>query len=456
MTYLEAVKLVRDIEERYDVMSIRYKGVSVWPFLRLFLLDRISVQTEIKASGSIVKVVLKSLFAYNPLKVFKRHDVWLFTGCERRKRIGDKMIHRISGGISSNVPSCLMIEKPDLLLGHYRKQVIEEKEIVSESWMLILFHFFERCLRLIKPKIEKEEVMVRLLEENNVSFDYQHYVRMLNAKRMAMRIALGLLRKPKLVLMECPYDSMGYMWACHQLGVKFLELQHGVAGAKHNAYNALFYEPQMQPDGICVFGNEEYRYFTEEEPQYTKNVYLTGLYMLEKADKFFTKDLFINDREKYERIVIASGQKGYEKELSDLIDTVAGKHPELLFIYIPRMADEELHFESGNVQIVRDANIYEYLKWADVHITISSTTCLEAQYFETPTIFFDFENRASSYYGALLLKENGAVYINNPDEFDDAYKEMTEGVFTYKEVFVHNHVERIVNVIKEQLGKNLK
>ena len=143
MTYLEAVALVKDIEERYDVMSIRYKRVSVWPFLRLFLLDKISVQTEIKASGSIIKVVLKSLFAYNPLKVFKRHDVWLFTGCERRKRIGDKMIHRISGGISSNVPSCLMIEKPDLLLGHYRKQVIEEKEIVSESWMLILFHFFE-------------------------------------------------------------------------------------------------------------------------------------------------------------------------------------------------------------------------------------------------------------------------------------------------------------------------
>lgn len=451
MTYLEAVALVKDIEERYDVMSIRYKRVSVWPFLRLFLLDKISVQTEIKASGSIIKVVLKSLFAYNPLKVFKRHDVWLFTGCERRKRIGDKMIHRISGGISSNVPSCLMIEKPDLLLGHYRKQEIEETEIVSESWMLILFHFIERCLRLTKPKIEKEEIIVRLLEESKVSFDYQHYVRMLNAKRLAMRFVLGLLRKPKLILMECPYDSMGYMWACHQLGVKFLELQHGVAGAKHNAYNALFYEPLMQPDGICVFGSEEFRYFTEEEPQYTKNVYMTGLYMLEKADKYFANDLFKKDREKYEKIVIASGQKGYEKELSSFIDKVAGCHQRLLFIYIPRMADEELHFESGNVRIERNTNIYEYLKWADIHITISSTTCLEAQYFGTPTIFYDFESRASSYYGKLLSLESGAVYISDTEEFDNAYKRVLDGKFNFKEVFVHNHVERMARVIKDYL-----
>ena len=39
MTYLEAVALLHDIESKYDVMSIKYKGVSVWSFLRLRLLD---------------------------------------------------------------------------------------------------------------------------------------------------------------------------------------------------------------------------------------------------------------------------------------------------------------------------------------------------------------------------------------------------------------------------------
>lgn len=451
MTYLEAVELVKDIEAKYDVMSIRYKGMSVWPYLRLYLLDGISGQTEVKASGSIIKVVLKSLFAYNPLRAFKRHDVWLFTGCERRKRIGDKMIHRISGGISANVDKCLMIEKPDLLLGHYKKKDIEEKDIVSESWLLILFHLMERILRLSRPNIENEDVMRMILADNGLKFDYLHYVRMLNAKRLSLLCLLALVKNPRLVLMECPYDSMGYMWACHQRGIKFLELQHGVAGASHNAYNARYYEQRMQPDGICVFGSEEYRYFTEEEPQYAKNVYMTGLYMLEKADEFFTEDIFRKDRENYSQVIVVSGQKGFEQQLAEWIDKVAVNHKEILFVYIPRMADEVLNFSCGNVRVARDVNIYEYLKWADLHITISSTTCLEGQYFATPTIFYDYGDRASTYYGQLLKEENGAVYIKNVNEFDKAYDTIMNGKFDYKEVFVHNHVERIIKVIKDYL-----
>jgi len=449
MTYLEAIELVKDIESKYDVMSIRYKGISVWPYLRLYLLDGISGQTEVKASGSVIKVVLKSLFAYNPFKVFKRHDVWLFTGCERRKRIGDKMIHRISGGISANVDKCLMIEKPDLLLGHYKKKDIEEKNIVSESWLLILFHLIERILRFSRPSLENEDVMRNVLVDNEVTFDYLHYVRMLNAKRLSMLWLLALVRKPRLVLMECPYDSMGYMWACHQKGIKFLELQHGVAGASHNAYNARYYEKRMQPDGICVFGSEEYRYFTEEEPQYAKSVYMTGLYMLEKADAFFRKDIFGKDRENYSRIIVVSGQKGFEQQLAEWIDIIAAEHKEILFVYIPRMADEVLHFSRDNIRIARNVNIYEYLKWADIHITISSTTCLEGQYYATPTIFYDYGDRASTYYGKLLKEENGAVYIKNVEEFDKAYYTIKKGNFNFKEVFVHNHVERIVKVIKD-------
>lgn len=451
MTYLEAVELVKDIESKYDVMSIRYKGMSVWPYLRLYLLDQISVKKEHMLSCSIIKVVIKSLFFYNPLKIFKHHDLWIFTGCERRKQIGDKMIHRISGGISSCNNDCIMIEKPGLKKGHYNHELIEEKDIVSESWLLILFHLIERILRISKPIIENEDEMRKILTDNGLTFDYLHYVRMLNAKCLSLSLLLAIVKKPRLVMMECPYDSMGYMWACHQKGITFLELQHGVIGASHNAYNARYYEQRMQPDGICVFGSEEYRYFTEKVPLYTKNVYMTGLYMLEKADEFFTEDIFGKDRENYSQVIVVSGQKGYEQQLAEWIDKIAIDHNEILFVYIPRMSDEVLHFTCDNVRIARDVNIYEYLKWADMHITISSTTCLEGQYFATPTIFYDYGDRASTYYGQLLKEENGVVYIKNVDEFDRAYNTIKNGKFDYKEVFVHNHVDKIDKVIKNYI-----
>lgn len=455
MTYLEAVDLLRNIETKYDVMSIRYKGISVWPHLRLYLLDKISVNTEVKATGTVVKVVLKSLFVYNPLQLWKKHDVWLFTGCERRKRIGYKMIHRISGGISANVDGCLMVEKPSSRIGHYNKNEIEEKHIVSEAWLLFAYHLIELCSRLFKPKIKNEELIRQILLDNNIAFDYHHSVRMLNAKRISMLLLLTFARKPKLAVMECPYVSMGYMWAFHQKGIEVVELQHGVLNCHHNAYNANAYEERMNPDAICVFGIEEYRYFTEDEPQYAKDVYMTGLYMLERADETFNADPFEKYREKYHSIVVASGQNGYENHLSEVIDAVALEHNDILFFYIPRLSDTSLAFKAENVKVKCGVNIYEYLKWADIHITISSTTCLESQYFGTPTIFYDYDSMASNYYGELLNKENGCVYINSFKEFDTAYKILKDGGFKYKEIFSYNHVERITNIIRMYLSKHV-
>lgn len=449
MTYLEAVELIRQIEDKYDVMSVKYKGISVWPHLRLYLLDGVSGQTEIKGTGPIIKVVFRSLFAYNPFSIFKHHTIWLFTGCERRKRIDGKMIHRISGGFSASNCDYLMIEKTNVTIGHYKREEIEEKNIISEAWLLVLFHLIQVITRPFNQTIENEGVLKTILNDYKLRFDYGHYVRSLNAKRLSLLCLIKLTKRPKLAVIECPYNSMGYVWAFHQKGVKVLEMQHGVAGRSHNAYNAKAYEPILNPDGICVFGSAEFTYFTEEEPQYTPKVYMTGLYMLEKADEYFKQDVFGDYRNKYDKVVVCSGQNGCEDKLSLFINETAADNSNLMFIYIPRSSNADISFTEENVVIVRDVNIYQYLKWADIHITISSTTCLEAQYFETPTIFYDFNKMASTYYSNLLKAENGAIYISESKEFSNALSFLKQNNFTYLEVFAHKHIDKIKTVIQQ-------
>ena len=109
MQALESVKLIKGIEKNYDVMSIKWKGISVWPFLRLYLKDSVTTKKENKASASNIGLVLRCLFAYNPLCAFKRHNIWSITSCDRRKRLGEKMIHRISGAFAAEDLNCLMI-----------------------------------------------------------------------------------------------------------------------------------------------------------------------------------------------------------------------------------------------------------------------------------------------------------------------------------------------------------
>lgn len=454
MTYLEALELIKKIENEYDVMSIRFKSISVWPYLRLYLLDQISVRTELKASSSVIRCVLKGLFAYNPFSLFKRRDLWIFTACERRKLIGNKMIHRVSGVFSSLPGEYLMLEKPGLHTSHYKRENIEEKDIVSESWLLVLFHFLKAITRFSKPKIENEGLIRQLLTDNNLVFDYYQYIRALNAKRLSLLWMLKFMQKPKLAIMECPYNAMGYMWAFHQKGVKVLELQHGVAGRSHNAYNGKAYEPVMNPDGICVYGIEEYNYFTKEEPQYATKVYMTGLYMLEKADEIFNADVFASNRREYDAVVVCSGQKGYEEQLSLFVDNVALENKKCYFVYIPRDNNTELFFSATNVEVARNVNIYQYLKWADIHMTISSTTCLEAQYFHTPTVFYDYNNMSSTYYGDLLKLENGAIYILDPAAFLDAYLCLKQNRINYLEVFAHDHMNRMKSAIEDMKKRN--
>lgn len=451
MTYLEAVEFIHKIEREYDVMSIRYKGVKVWSYLRLYLLDKLSANREFQFSSSVVSLVLRCLFSYNPFQVFKRHHVWLLTGCERRKRLGAKMVQRVSGAIPTTTTDYLMIEKPSRGIGHYKRGEIEESNIVSESWLLMLIHLIELLSRPFTPKVQNEGVLQCVLKENNLDFDYRHYLHLLNAQRLSMKILMKIAGKPKIVFMESPYDSMGYMWAFHEAGVKVIEMQHGVLNKNHNAYNAIDYELKMNPDCICVFGEEEYKYFSIEKPQYAPKVAMTGLYMLERADTFFTDDIFAEERKAFNQIIVVSGQANAEKELSEFVDKVAASRTDLLFVYIPRHDDEQLFFSSRNVRLVTNVNIYEYLKWADVHMTISSTTCLEAHYYHTPTIFVNYNNLAKEYYGHILGEKEGAEYITREDEFDDALMRVSSGIVEWKELFAHNHTERIKKVVDENL-----
>ena len=447
MQTLEGVKLIKEIEQKFDVMSIKWRGVSVWPFLRLYLKESITTQRENKASSSNIKLVLMCLFAYNPIRAFKRHDVWAFTACDRRKLIGEKKVHRISGALAAE--NCLMIEKPLKGIGHYSRNKIEEKDIVSEAWLLMIFHAIEILSRWFNPKLENEDLLKQLLSENDLKFNYLRYVRMLNAQRMAMRLMLKLNPEPKVAMMECPYDTMGYLWAFHEKGIKVVEMQHGSLNGNHIAYNAEEYERKTNPDCICVFGEVEYNYFVNEKPQFAPQVRMTGLYMLERADHFFADDVFRKERESYKAVVVIAGQPVYEEKLSKFVDAIAAEHRELLFVYIPRQKRDDLVFDSVNVRLVCGVNIYQYLKWADIHMTITSTTGLESQFFRTPTIFYDDKKIASRYFKGVLSEENGVRFVETPDQFTTAFNELYGHDFSYREIFAHHHVKRIMEVLNE-------
>ena len=214
MTYLEAVSLMKEIESRYDLMQIKYKGVSVWPLLRINIVDAISGNNETMKStgGSAIKQVLSTLFYYNPFDYFKKRSVWLFAGFERRKEVNGLKKLRVSGCVIDACENTLVIEKPGKDQSTTPRSMVPEKDVVSESWLLLFVHAYAILTKWKKIKIENECVLQRVLKEYKIQFDYIGALRVLDAQKKVFDVLLAVIHKPGKVIIECPYTIMGYAW----------------------------------------------------------------------------------------------------------------------------------------------------------------------------------------------------------------------------------------------------
>lgn len=450
MTYLEAVDLIREIESKYDLMKVTYKGVSVWPLLRINIVDAITGNNDTMKSvgNSAIRQVLSTLFYYNPLSYFKKRSVWLFAGFERRKEVYGKRQLRVSGCVTSAHSETLVIEKPGKDQNRCSRKDIPEKDIVSESWLLLFVHAIAILTKWKKIRLQNVEILQKALTDNLIQFDYFSAVRILIVQKIVFDLLLAITHKPKKVIIECPYTIMGYVWSLHNKGIPVIELQHGVLNEKHYAYNSLYSSPILYPDEICVFGQDEFEYLNSEDCHYCNKVEKTGLYFMDLAKQSFTEDSFKEYRSKYEKVILVAGQRGYENVMAEYVKVAAAKTPNCLYVYVPRNADAGLVFDQDNIVYRPGVNIYEYMIWCDVHLTISSTTCLECQYYQKPTIFFNFAEMSVNYYGKVLTSKNGVVYTNSVEEYEFALNEVLTKRFAYKEVFASDTVERIRQIIE--------
>ena len=241
MKYLDAVQLLKKIEKDYDVMSITYRGVALWPYFRIYLLDKISVNLTVAHNSSALKIVLSSLFLYNPLRFFKKYKIWNFSSSTTRKKIGEKYEHHVSGYLHKSKYPILTVEQSSPGIRKISKTEIPEKNIVTSSWSLILTAILEVMTRPFNRKIVGEDILKEIIERLGVSFNYKQRLGWLIAQKCTTDFFLAIGHKPDLIIMECYYTQMGRIWSAHKHGIPVVELQHGVLNRNHYGYNPTYH-----------------------------------------------------------------------------------------------------------------------------------------------------------------------------------------------------------------------
>lgn len=448
MEHIEAVKLIQEIENKYPVRDIKYNGISIWPFLRIYFADsQSSTKRELKANKKTIITVLVSLFYYGVLNLFRKKVIWTFTNVERRKILGNKAVHRVCGAIGELAnKDTLFFEKPVPGFKPARKNEVMEDCIISESILILLTAILQKTCRSAYNKMTGFEILEKILKDYNFSFNYKERINHFAAQYNSMKLILKVTHRPNVAFLESPFSIMGYVLALKESGVRTIELQHGVINSNHLGYNYRYKCPELFPDAICVYGNEELQFLTKQQPNYCKDVYNIGYYFIDKASKFFTDDLFSEFRSFYSQIVVVSGQVP-EDEIYEFTKKVAQNNPKVLFVYIPRFGlDDETSCQ--NLIIKNNANIYQNIKWCDVHVTMFSTTCIEAQYFDKPTIFYNINGLSEKYYGDSLSRENGCFYVNSIEEFNAALNIIPMGHFKYKRAFTPNAIANFKELLE--------
>ena len=450
MEYLEAVRLVKEVEEKYDVMSVKFKGISIWPMLRtfMFMVDT-DDQKPFTASKSTILAVLKGVFKYSWIPLFRKHKLWVLTSSRDRKKVRDKYIYRTLGAVCQIDKDALIWESSTPTMPHISKKEIEETNIVSGNINLLIKYALKYFLFWWKPKLEHEYLLKQICKDYNYDFDYLGCVRRLYAEKKTFDILLTLLPKPEKVVLVCSYGQFGNIWSIKNHGIKVIELQHGVLNAHHYGYNPKYYSKELYPDVMCVMGEVEYKYFTEENTNFCKHIEKVGLYMLDYAQKAFSEDLFAEYRKKFEAIIVIAGQSPIEDKIQLFFNELARRKPEYLFVYIPREPDVQQVIKESNTLFHSRVNIYEYLKWCDLHCTVSSTTCLESQFFSKGTLFWDYEGLATQYYGSVLKPENGAAYVKTVDEAEREIDVLLKGHFIFRDIFYQDNLERLRVILEK-------
>lgn len=423
------MKILKEIEQDKGIFDLKYKGISIWPVLRLKsfyqILEQQKGATNItrKLNKSSVLVILKCFFyGFSELFKLSRYDYLVFSCSERRKHVDGLYPERVVEGFLSQTNS-LLIENPFPLGKHYRKDQIPTKSIMSES-ILFIGIFILGFFGYKKSALENEKVFLDIQKKYDFKINYNRFLLIYEGQYRLIKLLLKCFKKPKAVFFVYSASSMGYIRAFKEFNVPVIEIQHGVINKEHNAYNVYNdFGNALFPDYLLTYGYRELEVFNNPENYFInpKNVTPVGYYLLDKylSNQSDDQTEYIqNYKKKYKTIVAYTHQEVYEKEILDFLIESANLAPNVLFLLLPRFDLKEVRENMPeNLIIEKNLNVYDCLRFVDIHSTIFSTCAIESLSFGVPNIMYNYQNFSKSYYADILGDVNHTIFVDSPYEF---------------------------------------
>jgi len=425
------INFIKEVENKYNVSSITVNGVQVWPFLRTayyFKYNEFYKFSELnrnKSKNIFAKLKrVKNVF-YGLENLTRKYDYLILSDTFEKRLIDNKYIDKIAEYLMFELgkDNVLLIENPANGV-HYKRSEISINNIIS----LDLFQVF--CYpRLLSKRLDINNEQI--LKEINRTYQLDINYLILISSFFCYAKWFDFFYKiynPKIIFINCYYSlpHQAAIFSANKIGIKTVELQHGIINNKHPAYNVFVkIDKSFFPNYLFVFGDyvktffNENNYFIEKDNVLSiGNLYLDYICNEYKPSEMVTK--LLNDfRIKYKKIVAISSQWTVEGRLIDFLKKSASLSKDILYIFVPRDLSKDYSRANfpENIIILRNLNIYQIVKEADFHATVNSTCALEAPVLGVPNILININNQAKIYYSDLLTNRNVTRFVDKENEF---------------------------------------
>ena len=458
-------------ESENDLFKYKYKGVYFWALIRIPIYVKYFIKTEnahpdqkLKSPGDENKYK-KHIFKHIINRIMLKKKDILCVEPNFYKIINDNRINPFVDFLKEINFSTHYHTRYNYMLSDDIIYPGTNDSLLQLTKFLLYVKFNNLKIKTGIKKIKKDSEIVECLDtlrkKLNINFDENYEYRIMAMVQdfiLYKKVFKKLIKnKFKCVIFHCYYntENMALISAARELNVPSIELQHGVIGKEHYAYNFIDMrsENKYLPDYIFTFG--DYWTDTMRVPCGTIPIsvgfpqidlsrdYLKNVTQKQKTIVFYSQGTIGHELSqlalKFTEIACENGYTVKYKLHPSECKSWKTLYPDLLCYEKIEVLDQPI-------------NVHEILASAKFHIGVNSTVLFEALAFDG--IVFAYNINGVSYMNDLIemgyvqlfndetellhLIENGSGYVEN--------KVISENLFKHNSVKnIENEIHKIIN-----------
>lgn len=423
-------------EEREKLFENQIRNLKYWTYIRtnIFYLIFNKLENIELISGSnrrsllTMFKMLPMMFMKNPISFLKKKDL-LIIGCGRRVKFDNIYKDIYVDYFLEELDFSYYVFEEDCLGKHYRP--VNTLNLRYMDLFKFISYFEKIKLKILKKSVfdseEKKQIQIlidKINREFNCKLIYEDMENVVEStviyyfkwEKLINRIFDKI--KPKVLIMQDHYalEHMIFTKIAKKRGIKVVELQHGVIGEYHIAYN---YAKELNleefPDFIFTFG--EYWGKNVRFPIPKNQIIATGFPYYEKMKFKYNCNL------KEEKIILFISDSLCGIKLSKIaaeLDVLI-KATEYKIIYKLHPSESQNWKENypwlieSDIKVIDDSNIsiYEFFSRAMIQVGVGSTALFEGFGFELQTYIYDISHGE---FGIELARLNYVTLFKDSKE----------------------------------------